>query len=165
MNRICKGGPREIGALSNSLSYRADLLNVIDTASNLAFVTYLWHRCLVVIRTWFTPSPFCYPQQVNFNRVDTFSFSNSDSTLTSLPCWGRVVIGSLFVYQTSGAGSNPVVSTTVLTVLARPIGTGQKSCIRYAWEGLERSRPFQILPAYRAVLLLYWHHEVCNLCD
>ena len=48
-------------------------------------------------------------------------------------------------YQTSGAGSNPVVSTTVLTVSARPIGNGQKIWISFAWEGLERSRPFLIL--------------------
>ncbi|MBP6152646.1 MAG: hypothetical protein KA413_04190, partial [Candidatus Methylopumilus sp.] len=68
-------------------------------------------------------------------------------------CWGRVVIGSLLVYQVIGAGSNPVASTTVLTVSARSIGNGQKSCSRYAWEGLERSGPFPIPSAYRATLL------------
>ena len=46
--------------------------------------------------------------------------------VTSLPCWGRVVIGSLIVYQAIGAGSNPVASTTVLTGSARSIGNGQK---------------------------------------
>ena len=69
------------------------------------------------------------------------------------PVLGRVVIGSLVVYQASGAGSNPVASTTVLTVSARSIGNGQKSCISFAWEGLERSGPFPILPAYKASVL------------
>jgi hypothetical protein len=40
-----------------------------------------------------------------------------------------------------------------LTVSARSIGNGQKSCISFAWEGLERSGPFPILSAYRATLL------------
>ena len=63
---------------------------------------------------------------------------------------GGVVIGSLLVYQIVGAGSNPVASTTVLTVVARSIGNGQKSCGSFAWEGLERLGPFPIPPAYRA---------------
>ena len=46
-------------------------------------------------------------------------------------------------------GSNPVASTTVLTDEARSVGNGQKSYFRYAWEGLEKSRPFPIFPAYR----------------
>ena len=65
--------------------------------------------------------------------------------VTSLLCWGRVVIGSLLVYQSIGAGSNPVASTTDLTVSARSIGTDQESRFRYAWEGLEISGPFPIL--------------------
>ena len=64
--------------------------------------------------------------------------------VTSLTCWGRVVIGSLVVYQTSGAGSNPVASTTVLTVAARSIGNDQKNCFRFAWEGPERSGLFPV---------------------
>ena len=65
--------------------------------------------------------------------------------LTSLPCWGRVVIGSLTDYQSVGAGSNPVASTTVLNVSARSIGSDQKSCLRYAGQSLEKSRLFPIL--------------------
>ena len=74
--------------------------------------------------------------------------------VTSPSCWGRVVIGSLTDYQSVGAGSNPVASTTVLAVSARSIGNGQKSRSRYAWEGLEKSGPFPIPTAYRASLVL-----------
>jgi hypothetical protein len=59
-------------------------------------------------------------------------------------CWGRVVIGSLFVYQTSGAGSNPVTSTTVLVSAIRSIGSDQKSCKSFAGESLEKSGLFPI---------------------
>jgi len=55
--------------------------------------------------------------------------------LTSLPCWGRVVIGSLYVYQTVGAGSDPVASPTVLVSAIRSIGNGQKNCSSCAWRG------------------------------
>jgi hypothetical protein len=79
--------------------------------------------------------------------------SQVGNCVTSLSCWGRVVIGSLTDYQSVGAGSNPVASTTVLTASVRSIGNGQKSCSRFAWEGLERSGPFPISPAYRATLL------------
>ena len=75
--------------------------------------------------------------------------------VTSPPCWGRVVIGSNRVYQTRSTGSNPVASTTVLTVSARSIGNGQKRWISFAWEGLERSGPFLIPSAYRATLLFH----------
>ena len=71
--------------------------------------------------------------------------------VTSPPCWGRVVIGSNRVYQTRSTGSNPVASTTVLTVSARSIGNGQKRWISFAWEGLERSGPFLIPSAYRGL--------------
>jgi hypothetical protein len=73
--------------------------------------------------------------------------------VTSLPCWGRVVIGSLLVYQTSGAGSNPVVSTTVLVDAIRSIGNDQCNCISFAWESLEKSGLFPILQAFRETLL------------
>jgi hypothetical protein len=66
-------------------------------------------------------------------------------TITSLPCWGRVVIGSLIVYQAIGAGSNPVVSTTVLADAIRSVGNGQKKTIGFAWRGLEKSGPFPIM--------------------
>ena len=79
-----------------------------------------------------------YPQMIQILDFKNSNFRNFASVL------GRVVIGSLLVYQSIGAGSIPVASTTVLTVSARSIGNDQKSCIRYAWEGLERSGPFPI---------------------
>ncbi len=51
---------------------------------------------------------------------------------------GRVVIGSLIVYQAIGAGSNPVVSTTVLGVSTRTIGVNLISCLSFAWGSLGR---------------------------
>ena len=127
-------------------------------------MSYFPHACLVVIRTWWKPGPFCCPQQLGFNRVDTFEFSNSQSSVTSLPWWGRVVIGSLFVYQTSGAGSNPVVSTTVLDDSTRPIGIGQCSCFVFAGKSLEESglflisnviywKPFQVITSINQLFL------------
>ena len=65
--------------------------------------------------------------------------------ITSSSCWGRGVIGSTNVYQAAGAGSNPVVSTTVLVSAIRSIGNGLKNCNSCAWEGLEISGPFPIL--------------------
>ena len=99
-----------------------------------------------MIRTWFiTKSFLLFTNCILIHRCHEFLISKTHSSVTSLPCWGRVVIGSLVVYQTTGAGSNPVASTTVLTVSARSIGNDQKNCSSYAWEGLERSGPFPIL--------------------
>ncbi len=61
--------------------------------------------------------------------------------VTSLPCWGRVVNGSLIDYQSIGAGSNPVASTTALAQVIRSVGNGQEKIFSYASEGLEKSRP------------------------
>ena len=80
--------------------------------------------------------------------------------VTSLPCWGRVVIGSNRVYQTRSAGSNPVTSTTVITFLTRPIGNGQRSWIRYAWEGLEKSWPSPILRLIGRLFHLQYFSEI-----
>ncbi len=60
------------------------------------------------------------------------------------PVLGRVVIGSLTDYQSVGAGSNPVASTTVLGVSTRSIGIDQSSCLSFAWEGLGRPGLFPI---------------------
>ena len=109
---------------------------------------------MVVIRTWFIAKSFLlFITCTLIHRSHRKLIFEVRKAVTSLACWGRVVIGSLLVYQVIGAGSNPVASTTVLTVLARSIGNGQKSCSRYAWEGLERSGPFPIPSAYRATLL------------
>ena len=108
------------------------------------FVSYLRHRCLVVIGTWSIAKSLLlfllrfYPQITTPNIFVCWQSHNFT------PVLGRVVIGSLVVYQASGAGSIPFASTTVLTVLARSIGNGQKSYGRFAWEGLERSGPFPI---------------------
>ena len=75
--------------------------------------------------------------------------------LTSLSCWGRVVIGSLTDYQSVGAGSNPVASTTVLASAIRSIGNGQKSCISFAWEGPREIGAFSNSLVFRAVLLYF----------
>ena len=88
------------------------------------------------------------------HRSNYFNISMHCICVTSLPCWGRVVIGSLFVYQTSGAGSNPVVSTTVLVGAIRSIGNGQENCSSCAWESPEKSGLFPITSAYRANLLI-----------
>jgi hypothetical protein len=109
-------------------------------------VQYFSYDGLVVIGTWLiTKSLLLFIMCVLIHRCHKFLISKTQTSVTSLPCWGRVVIGSLLVYQSIGAGSIPVASTTVLTVSARSIGNDQKSCIRYAWEGLERSGPFPIL--------------------
>ena len=135
---------------------------------------YLLHDGLVVIGTWLIPSPFCFAAGdlllwhtlaygclvvigtwlnakslllfifILIHCCNDWIFPKVKKAVTSLPCWGRVVIGSLVVYQTSGAGSNPVASTTALANAIRSIGNGQKSCISFAWKGLERSRPFPI---------------------
>jgi len=88
-----------------------------------------------------------------------FLFVNQSSRQIYVPsstCWGCVVIGSLSVYQTSGAGSNPVVSTTDLAYAIRSIGSDQKSCNSFAWESLEKSGLFLIFfPAYGATLLYF----------
>ena len=125
----------------------------------------LWHNsrndCLVVIRTWFIAKSFLlFSSRIFIHRYRRPRISRVRKTVTSLSCWGRVVIGSLLVYQTIGAGSNPVTSTTVLTVSTRSIGNGQKSCSSFAWEGLERSGPFPILPSNRATFLLYGYRRL-----
>jgi hypothetical protein len=85
---------------------------------------------------------------VFYPQVDSKQILQVGDCVTSLPCWGRVVIGSNRVYQTRSTGSNPVASTTVLTVSARSIGNGQKRWISFAWEGPERSGPFLIPKNY-----------------
>ena len=123
----------------------------------ILFYEILKVACLVAIRTWLIAKSFLlFSSRIFIHRYLRYRISRVGKTVTSLSCWGRVVIGSLFVYQTSGAGSNPVASTTVLTVSARPIGNGQKIWISFAWEGLERSRPFLIPAAYRETFL-YFH--------
>ena len=126
----------------------------IVTLRNVGLCNNSIYGGLVVIRTWFkTKSFLLFTNCILIHRCHEFLISKTHSSVTSLPCWGRVVIGSLVVYQTTGAGSNPVTSTTVLTVSDRSIGNGQKIWICYAWEGLERSGPFPISPAFRATLL------------
>ena len=117
----------------------------------ILFYEILEVACLVVIRTWFIAKSFLLSSsRILIHTYHRQRISWVGKTVTSLPCWGRVVIGSLVVYQTSGTGSNPVASTTVLTVLARPVGNGQKRWISFAREGLERSGPFLIPAACRA---------------
>ena len=116
-------------------------------------MSYYDHDGLVVIGTWLMTKSLLLSKIVFIHKLTYLKISPVGNCVTSLPCWGRVVIGSLLVYQSIGAGSNPAASTTVLTVSARSIGNGQKSCISFAWEGLERSGPFPILPAYKASLL------------
>ena len=111
----------------------------------ILFYEILKVACLVAIRTWFIAKSFLlFFNSIFIHRYLRHRISRFGKTVTSLSCLGRVVIGSLFVYQTSGAGSNPVASTTVLTFSARSIGNGQKSCISFAWEGLGKSGPFPI---------------------
>ena len=117
----------------------------------ILFYEILKVACLVAIRTWLIAKSFLlFSSRIFIHRYLRYRISRVGKTVTSLSCWGRVVIGSLVVYQTSGTGSNPVASTTVLTVLARPVGNGQKRWISFAREGLERSRPFLIPTACRA---------------
>lgn len=54
------------------------------------------------------------------------------------------MIGSLTEYQSVGAGSIPVASTTVLVSATRSIGNGQEICNGCAWESLEKSGLFPI---------------------
>ncbi len=108
---------------------------------------------MVVIGTWSIAKSLLLPILIFIHRERRGTISKVRKAVTSPSCWGRVVIGSLVVYQTSGAGSNPVASTTVLTDSARSIGNDRKSCLRYAGQGLEKSRLFPILKGYRATLL------------
>ena len=114
---------------------------------------YFSHGCLVVIGTWLIAKSLLLFTLILIHSCNHWIFPNFKKAVTSRTCWGRVVIGSLVVYQTSGAGSNPVASTTVLTVSARSIGNDQKGCSSFAWEGLERSGPFPILMIYGATLV------------
>jgi hypothetical protein len=98
-------------------------------------------------------SVLLYILYIFVHRRFNFLIWGTQTSVTSLPCWGRVVIVSLIVYQAIGAGSNPVASTTVLTVSARSIGNGQESGFRYAWEGLEKSGPFPILMVIGGTLI------------
>ena len=100
-----------------------------------------------MIGTWWIPSPFCFFFFDFIHRYQDRIFSIVCKAVTSLPCWVRVVIGSLLVYQVIGAGSKPVASTTVLVSAIRSIGSGQKSCSSFAWGGLDKSRLFLIFSA------------------
>ena len=125
------------------------------TASNHTYMQYSQHDGLVVIGTWWIPSPFCFFSFDFIHRYQDQVFSIVCKAVTSLPCWGRVVIGSLTDYQSVGAGSKPVVSTTVLVSAIRSIGSGQKNCSSFAWEGLEKSRLFLIFST--AYWAFFWH--------
>ena len=85
------------------------------------------HDGLVVIGSWLRADSLLLPTLILIHSYPHEIFLKVGNNVTSLPCWGRVVIGSLIVYQTVGAGSNPVASTTVLTVSIRSIGNGQMS--------------------------------------
>jgi len=110
---------------------------------------------LVVIGTWLVAKSLLLSTYVFIHRSFMDFLVINQYCVTSLSCWGRVVIGSLLVYQVIGAGSNLVASTTVLTVSARPIGNGQKSCISFAWEGPREIGAFSNSLVFRAVLLYF----------
>ena len=81
----------------------------------------------MAIGTWLITKSLLFFAYFLVHKPLDLKIITSDNRLTSPPCWGRVVIGSLTDYQSVGAGSNPVASTTVLNVSARSIGNGQRS--------------------------------------
>jgi hypothetical protein len=111
---------------------------------------------LVVIGTWLITKSLLLPILFFIPNQTHTKISSVGNYVTSLPCWGRVVIGSLLVYQAVGAGSNPVASTTVLVSAIRSIGNGQENCNSCAWESLEKSGLFPIPPAYKVALLILY---------
>ena len=106
-------------------AYRATLLNTKVTASNFCFMQYFNQRLFGSDWDLVDSKSLLLLILGLIHRPLIALKLTNQYCVTSLPCWGRVVIGSLFVYQTIGAGSNPVASTTVLNVSARSIGNGQ----------------------------------------
>ena len=130
-------------------------LYTIVTAGNQRFVQYFSHGCLVVIGTWLIAKSLLLFTLILIHSCNHWIFPNFKKAVTSRTCWGRVVIGSLVVYQTSGAGSNPVASTTVLAYAIRSIGSDQENCNSFAGKSLEKSGLFLFSTlAYRATFLL-----------
>ena len=105
---------------------------------------YLNHNGLVVIGTWFIARSLLLSTHAIHPHIPLFSKCGIKSSPNFVLVVGRVVIGSLIVYQTIGTGSNPAASTAALTEAIRSLGTDQCNCFSFAWEGSKKSGPFPI---------------------
>ena len=123
-----------------SPAYRATLLFLVVSLSRHT----LFFPCILLAQWFgsdegplFLRAPHYFPQIYSIHMFPNFVFLLQPEDLHSNLCWGRVVTGSLIVYQTTGMGSSPVASTTVSTGATRSLGKDQLGYNSFAWESLE----------------------------
>lgn len=116
----------------SSPAYRTTLLFSWSHRVTAVLCHTLTNDGLVVMGSWFNTNSLLLFQVMLIHNLFQSKISQVRNCVTWLPCRGRVVIGSLLVYQVIGAGSDPVASTIVLIDSARSIGTDQCRWIKFA---------------------------------